>query len=155
MGHFEFLEEARHAFVEHGGAITAGGLRQRAAQPCLADPAGAGDDQVALVGDPFACEQALEEGFVEATAGAVIDIFWTGAHMAQPGGPHAGLEALGFPTGGFSINEQAQPFGMAQFGGAVLPLQFGKGFGHAVEAQGFQVVEGRMVEHDLSFSQWK
>jgi len=48
----------------------------------LPTPQGAGDDQVALVGDPSAGEQALEQRFIEAAARAVIDIFRAGANMA-------------------------------------------------------------------------
>ena len=110
-------------------------------------PARAGDDQVALVSNPFAGEQALEQGFVEAAPGAVIDIFRTGAHMAQPGGAYTGLIAPGLPAGRLAVGEQTQPFGMGQIGGPVLGLHLGEGFGHAVEPQGFQAVEGWMVEH--------
>ena len=97
----------------------------------------------------------MVERLVEAAPRAVIDVFRAGAHMAQPGCAHAGLKALGLPAGDLAVDEQAQPFGMGQVGGAVLRLQFGKGFGHTVEAQGLQVIAGRMVEHDLSFFQWK
>jgi len=38
VGQFELFEEARQPFVEHRDAIAAGGLRQRAAEPCLAHP---------------------------------------------------------------------------------------------------------------------
>ena len=82
MGQFQHFEEARHPFVDHGDALTAGRLRQGAAKPGLSDPTGAGDDQIAPVGDPFAGEQALEQRLVEATARAVIDVLRTGAHMA-------------------------------------------------------------------------
>jgi len=55
----------------------------------LGDPTGAGDDQAALVGDPFAGELALEQCLVEAAPGVASDIFRAGAHMAQPGRAHA------------------------------------------------------------------
>ncbi len=70
MGQLQLFEEARHALVEHRDAVTASGLRQSAAEPSLSNAAGAGDDQVALVSDPLAGEQALEQRLVEAAPGA-------------------------------------------------------------------------------------
>lgn len=152
VGQFQLFEQTWHPLVNHGDAVAAGGLRQGAAEPGLADPAGTGDDQVALVGDPSAGEQALEQRLVEAAPGAVIDIFRAGADMAQSGSAQAGLIAPGLPAGSLAIEEQAQPFGMGQIGGAVLSLQVGKGFGHAVEAQGFQGIVGWVDEHEYPFS---
>jgi hypothetical protein len=91
------------------------------------------DDQVALVGDPFGGEQALEQRLVEAAPCAVIDVLWTGAHMAQPGRAHAGLEALGLTAGDLAVDQQAKPFGVAEIGSSVLNLQFDEGFGHIQE----------------------
>jgi len=85
MGQFKLFEEAGHPFVNHGDALTAGRLRQGAAEPGLSDPTGAGDDQVAPVGDPLAGKQALEQCLIEAAPRTVINIFRAGAHMAQPG----------------------------------------------------------------------
>ncbi len=58
----------------------------------------------------------MEQRLVEATPGAVIDIFRAGTHVAQPGGAHPGLEALGFAAGDFAIDQQAKPFGVAEIG---------------------------------------
>jgi len=123
MGQFQFFEEAGHPFVNHGNAITTGRLRQGTAEPGLSDPTGAGDDQVALVGDPLASEQALEQRLVEAAPRTVIDILRTGAHMAQPGRAHTGLEALGFSACDFAIDQQTKPFGVAEIGGTILGLK--------------------------------
>jgi len=97
-------------------------LRQGTSEPGFPDPTGAGDNQIALVGDPFAGEQVLEQRLVEATPGAVIDIFRAGTHVAQPGRAHPGLEALGFAAGDFAIDQQAKPFGVAEIGSRVLSL---------------------------------
>ena len=85
VGQFQFLKEAWHSLVDHSHAVTTGCLSQCAPKPGFADAAGTSDDQITLVGDPSAREQALEQRFVEATACAVINIFWAGANMAQPG----------------------------------------------------------------------
>ena len=48
----EVGEQPRHAGVMHAVAVAAGLLCQRAGQPRLADPAWAGDEQIAMLGDP-------------------------------------------------------------------------------------------------------
>ena len=73
---FQLFEEARHSLLGHSDAVATGRLCQCAAEPSLADPTGAGDSQVRLVGDPSSGEQALEQGLVEAAARAAIHIFW-------------------------------------------------------------------------------
>ena len=72
--------------------------------------------------------------------------------MAQPGGAHAGLKALGFSAGDLTVNQQAKPFGVAEIGSSVLNLEVREGFGHAVKPQGFQVIEGWMGKHGCPFS---
>ena len=54
VGQFEIGKEARHTCVMHRIAITAGSLRQRAAEPRLADAARSGDQQIAMFGNPAA-----------------------------------------------------------------------------------------------------
>ena len=115
------------------GAGQAGSLRERAGQPCFAHTAGSGEDQVTFIGNPFACQKLLEQRLVEAAPGAVVDIFGAGANMAQAGRAHAALKPFGLATGGLPINEQTQPFGVAEIGGAVLWFQFSESLGHAVK----------------------
>jgi hypothetical protein len=98
--------------------------------------------------------RTMVERLVEAAPCAVIDIFRAGTHMAQPGGAHACLEALGFSACDLTVDQQAKPFGVAEVSSTVLRLQFEEGFGHTIEPQGLQVIEGWMGKHDVSF-QWK
>ncbi len=74
--------------------------------------------------------------------------------MAQSGGAHPGLKPLGLTAGDLTVNQQAKPFSVTEIGSSVLHLQFGKGFGHTVQPQGLQVIEGWVVKHCVSF-QWK
>jgi len=60
MGQFKLLKEAGHPLVDHSDAVAAGRLREGAAKPGFTDATGAGNDQVAPVGDPSAGKQALE-----------------------------------------------------------------------------------------------
>jgi hypothetical protein len=54
VGQFEVGKQARHTCVMRRIAITAGSLRQRAAEPRLADAARSGDQQIAMLGNPAA-----------------------------------------------------------------------------------------------------
>src|SRR6202158_977656 len=67
VSQFEIGKEARHTCVMHRIAITAGSLRQRAAEPRLADAARSGDQQIAMLGNPAAGGQLLEQRLVEAS----------------------------------------------------------------------------------------
>lgn len=62
--------------------------------------------------------------------------------MAQLGRAHTGLKPLVCPVGDLAVDEQAQPFGMAQGRRPVLRLKFAKGVDHAVEFESSQVIEG-------------
>lgn len=147
MSEFEVLEDAWQTLVDHCDAVATGSLCECAAEPCLAHAARAGDDQVAPVRDPFSGQQALEQRPVEAAPGAVVDVFRAGADVAQPGCPDTGLIALGLPAGFLAVGRKAKPLGMGQIGGSALGLQFGEGFGNAVEAQRLQAIIGWVLKH--------
>src|SRR5439155_15724823 len=49
----QIREQPRHARVEHRVADATSLLRERAGQPRLADSARTGDEQIAMLGDPF------------------------------------------------------------------------------------------------------
>jgi len=71
--------------------------------------------------------------------------------MAQPGRAHAGLKAPGFSAGDLAVDQQANPFGVAEIGSSVLNLEVCEGFGHAIKSHGFQMIEGWVGKHDVSF----
>jgi len=62
----------------HAIAVAAGLLGERAAEPRLADPAWPGDEQAAVLGDPAAGGEALEQRLVEAALRAVVDVLDAG-----------------------------------------------------------------------------
>lgn len=72
--------------------------------------------------------------------------------MAQTRGAHAAFKAFGLTTGRFSIDQQAQPFGMGQVGSAILCLHLSKGFRHAVEPECFELIQCGVIKHILSSS---
>jgi hypothetical protein len=59
MGQFQALEEAWHPFVDHGDAVATGLSRQGTAKPGFPDTTRAGDDQIALFGDPLPFRELL------------------------------------------------------------------------------------------------
>lgn len=68
--------------------------------------------------------------------------------MAQPGGELA-VGALG----GFAIEQQGEPLGVAERCGALVVLQLGEGAGHAGEAELDELIDGGMGQQRLS-PQW-
>ena len=92
----------------------------------------------------------LEQGFVEAPGGTVVDILDCGVGMAQasvaePVGQTA-VVTLGF----LSVEQQSQPLGMIEFAGLGVVTQFGEGAGHAVQLEMLELIEGGMLQHDVS-----
>ena len=61
VGELEIGEQPRQALVEDGESVAAGLLAERAGEPRLADAAGPGDEQIAVLGDPLAGGELLEQ----------------------------------------------------------------------------------------------
>ena len=68
--------------------------------------------------------------------------------MAQPGG-ELPVGALG----SLALEQQGEPLGVAEAGGALVVLQLGEGAGHAGEAELDELIDGGMGQQDLS-PQW-
>ena len=135
--------------VEDGEVLPAGLLSEGAGEPALADAARTGDEQIAVLPDPVAGGELEEERSVEAAGGAEVDVLDGGA-VAKLGRLEARLEALLTAGRHLVVEDQAEPFGVAEvvgFGGA------GEGPeapGHAVEAKPVEQVERGMVQHECS-----
>ena len=80
----------------------------------------------------FAGQQLLEKGFVQPSARPVVHIFRSCSYMAQFGGAHAALKAPGGTAGCLAVDQQAQPFSVAEADRSVLCFQFAEGFRHSV-----------------------
>ena len=126
MGEFELGEEARQTAIENGPAVATGLLSKRTGEPCLADTAGAGDDQVLSFCDPVSLRELAEQVPIELSRCAIVDVLDSGPDMAQFRGAHPGLIALGAAVRGLAIDQQAEPFGMAERRGIGLALEFGE-----------------------------
>ena len=77
-----------------------------------------------MLGNPSAGRELLEQRFVETPRRPVIDILDDGMAVTQAGTAQAHLEAPGVAAGGLAIEQQRQPFGVCEFGGLGLALQF-------------------------------
>jgi hypothetical protein len=94
----------------------------------------------------------MVERFVEAAPGFVINVLGRCADMAQFCGAHAAFKAFGFSARALTVDEQPQPFSMAERGCTVLYLHLSKGFRHAVEPECFELIQRWMIKHILSSS---
>jgi len=48
---------------------------QRAGQPALANPSGPRDEDIEVLSDPLAGGQGLDQGFIQASGMAIVDVF--------------------------------------------------------------------------------
>src|ERR1700674_3914536 len=87
----------------NGVAVAAGLLRQRTTEPRLPDAALAGDEHVAMLGDPAAGGELLENSFVEPACRAVVDILDRGLAVSQLGAAQPALEPRSVTLGGLAV----------------------------------------------------
>ena len=92
-GERQVLAELRPAMIENGSIVAAGLLADGAGQPALADAGWADQGQIVVGVDPFPLRKFLEQGAVEATGGAIVDVF-DARLLAQFGGAQAGGQAF-------------------------------------------------------------
>src|SRR5580658_9745481 len=150
MGKLELGEQARDARIVHAVTVATGLLGQRARQPRLADSARTGDEQVAVLGKPAAGGQLLEQRLVEPARSAIVDVLDRGLAVAQSGGTHSGLETPSVAARRLTVEQQSQPFGVAQLLRPILGFELGEGARHAVELERTQLFEGWVYQHCLS-----
>src|SRR5215468_2716263 len=155
MAELQLCEEARHARVIRAVALAAGPLGQGAGQPGLAQAELPANEQIALLGDPAAGGELLEERFVELALCAVVDVLDRGLAVAQASRTQADLRAFGGAIGDLPIKQDREPFGVGEIPGAILLLELKEGVGHAVELQRSQLLKGGMGEHRCLSPQWK
>ena len=99
--------------------------------------------------DPFALNQLLEKGTVKTAGIAIIDILDAGL-LAQFGDAQPRREAFVLPPGRFTIEQEAEPFVMAEAVGFTAGHYLSEGLGHAMQAEGMELVEGWMLEQVVS-----
>ena len=126
--------------------VAAGLAAKRAGDPALAEARCAGDQEILVTIDPFACGEPGEDGAVEASRRAQVDVLDAGV-LAQGSELQAGGETLGVALGGLAIDEQSKALlerEGVEIGGASLLLE---GLGHSGQAESAQALEGGVCQH--------
>ena len=151
-GDVQFVEEPGGAHAVGRVAGAAGPLGEGLAEPGLADAGGADQQQVAMLGDPGAGGERLDEGLVEpAPRAEPVDVLERGL-AAQVGLPQAAAQLALFPMRPLGVDQQADAVFEAELGElgmAELALQ---GLGEGGQAQGTEFVDGGVGEHQTSSS---
>jgi hypothetical protein len=145
----EVGEQLGKALIEDGAIVAAGFVAESRCKPAFADAGWPAQDQVLVGVDLGALGQFLEQRAIEAAGGAVIDVL-DGCLMAQPGITQAGEQAPVTPIAGLLIEQQGEPFGMGQCRGLTGCFDLGEGFGHTVETELLEQIEGWVGEHSVS-----
>ena len=92
----EVLEQLGNALIEDRAVVAAGLVAERRSQPALADAGRPEQGQIVVGVDPFALDELLEQGAVEAARAAIIDVLDAGL-LAQFGEAQPRGEPLVLP----------------------------------------------------------
>ena len=74
-GERQVLAEFWPAMIEDGAIVAASFLADGASQPTFADAGWADQGQIVVGVDPVALRELLEQGAIETTGGAIVDVF--------------------------------------------------------------------------------
>ena len=148
-GKRQIAEQLGHTLVEDGAVVAAGFVAKRTGEPRLAEPSGAGDDQIVAGIDPAAGGKPLEHGPVELARMLVVDILDHGL-MPEIGVFKPRFQAFVAAVTCLAVQQQAEPFGQAERGGIARGQKLPEGLGHAGKAQLFELGKRWMIEHGTS-----
>src|SRR5262249_8873671 len=129
-GERELGEEFGDALVENRAVITTSFVTKRTGKPTFADPSGPAQDQIVVGIDPLAIGEFVKQRAVEAARGSVIDVL-DGGLLAQSGITQSRGQPLVTAMRQLTIEQQAEPVGMAEIGSFAGGLEFGKGLSHS------------------------
>jgi hypothetical protein len=102
----ERLEQARDAMILDRTIVAAGLVAEGTGNPALAQAGCSCDEQVLIAADPVADDESGEDGAVDTTWRAQIDVFHACA-LAQRGELEARRETFGVALGSFAIDKQS------------------------------------------------
>ena len=102
----ERLEQARDAMILDRTIVAAGLVAEGAGNPALAQAGCPCDEQVLIAADPVADDESGEDGAVDTTWRAQIDVFHACA-LAQRGELETRRETFGVALGSFAIDQQS------------------------------------------------
>ena len=95
-----------------------------------------------------AFDQLRGTGAVEAARGAIVDVLDAGL-LAQLGVSQPRRQPLVASQRRFAVEQQREPFGVAEARGLAAGFDVGEGLGHAVKAERVELIEGRMGEQGV------
>src|SRR4029077_11724367 len=107
----KLAEHARDTLIEHRAIVAARLVAEGASQPAFADAGWSFNNQVLRLINPTAGDQGLEQGRVETTSGAIIDILDC-CLRAQPGKAQPSPQPPFIAIRGFAIEQETEPFGV-------------------------------------------
>ena len=94
----------------------------------------------------MAVGEFLEQGAVKSAWATIIDVLDAGL-LTQFGVSQTRREPLVLPPRYFAIEQKPKPFVMAETVGFTGGGDIDEGLGHAMQAEGVRLIEGRMFEH--------
>ena len=102
----ERLEQARDAMILDRTIVAAGLVAEGTGNPALAQAGCPCDEQVLITADPVAADESGEDGAVDTTWRAQIDVFHA-CVLTQRGELEAGRETFGVALGGLAIDKKS------------------------------------------------
>jgi hypothetical protein len=152
FGKCQFLDQPWQPGVQHRTVVAARLMAKRASQPTLADPGWPDNRAVLVLCDPIPLDKHVEQATIKTARGAVIDVLGHSV-MSQSRMAQTQRQASVIAVGGFMVEQQRQPFGVAQAGRFIIVDKVSKSLRHSGQTKLAQQIEGWMFEHSRSF-QW-
>jgi len=138
-GDGEFLEQARQPDVVGLEAHPASSVCQSAGEIGFTHPSGTGDDDVLVIGNPFALSQVEDDGLIETAWSFEVDVFCAGIDF-ESGDLEETLQASILLPGPLTIDDEGDSFLEGQILGVRLVDQLFKSIGHAIELHGVEFI---------------
>lgn len=133
--------------IDDGAIVATGLVAERRSQPTFPDAGRPDEGQIVVGFDPLALDELLEQRAVETARAAVIDVFDAGL-LPQFGVAQSRCKPLVLAPRRLAVEQEPQPFMMAKAVCFIGVGDFDEGLGHAMQAQGVELVEGWMFEQD-------
>jgi len=138
-GDSEFLEQARQPDVVGLEAHPAGSVCKSAGEIGFTHSSGTGDDDVLVIGNPFALSQVEDDGLIETAWSFEVDVFGTGTDF-ESGDLEETLQASVLLPSPLTIDDEGDSFLEGQILGVRLLDQLFERIGHAIELHGVEFV---------------
>jgi hypothetical protein len=145
-GESKIGEQFWNAAVENGPVVAACFVAKRAGKLAFAGSCFADDGKVVVGLEPIAFAKLVEQRPVETAGAAVIDILKTGL-MFQRRVSQPRRKTLLLSGCHFTIEQEAEPFGMAEPLCLLGGVKAFESLGHAGKAKRAQLIEGRVGKH--------